>query len=207
MVSMFSAALACLFAAVASGEDTCGADSGVACEMTLLQTAIVQEKIEAATTQHPYGACNETDSSDFDSCWTTHTGARGDGYDDAPKSGTAESALDCLDWCANKKYTIVTYFSTQCYCYSYLGIGGWNYAKTGATTYVANGADGTSRRRSCTSWNGCDSTDTSDPPGGPACVEFATAGTCLETCDVTSDSRRRDGRRRKGVACDRRRRA
>ena len=65
------------------------------------------------------------------------------------------------------------------------------------------------RRRSCAADNACQAT-TSDPTcegdGLNECSELSTAGTCCETCDTTGDSRRRDGRRRKGgYRCQRRR--
>jgi len=65
------------------------------------------------------------------------------------------------------------------------------------------------RRRSCAASNDCVATS-DDPTCGNECEEYATAGTCCQTCDTTSDARRRDSRRRrdsngKGYLCQRRR--
>ena len=75
----------------------------------------------------------------------------------------------------------------------------------GTTADCCTALGGHRRRRSCAANNACVASS-HDPTCGAQCEELDTAGTCCETCDTSSDSRRRDGRRRKGgYMCERRR--
>ena len=81
------------------------------------------------------------------------------------------------------------------------------WSQTGCTTTTTTTES--RRRRSCAAYNDCGATS-DDPTCGNECEEYATAGTCCETCDETGDARRRDSRRRrdsngKGFLCQRRR--
>ena len=134
------------------------------------------------------------------------------------------SALRCVAKC-NSAQSIVMYSASMeiCYCFIadyrqngkeikiedyYESTDYWDIYEQSATTCTTTTTTTTTtesrRRRSCASTNACQAS-TSDPICGNECYEFSTALTCCETCDVTGDSRRRDGRRRKGHLCQRRR--
>lgn len=122
---------------------------------------------------------------------------------------------DCVAKCSSnmdKTWKVVSYASSKCMCSRTLDTCSV-YAAPGGVVYKYSGNSLTTeqftavnrRRRSCQADNEC-VTSTSDPTCGDECAEYATAGTCCETCDLSGDNRRRDGRRRTGgYMCQRRR--
>lgn len=122
---------------------------------------------------------------------------------------------DCVAKCSenlDKTWKVVSYTPSKCHCSRTLDTctnqgspGGFVYKYSGNSLTTEQFEAVNRRRRSCSWDNECGATS-ADPTCGNECDEFATAGTCCETCDTSSDSRRRDGRRRKGgYMCQRRR--